>query len=142
MTTRRPLASVARVTSFVCAHAGAVRVEARRKSASCRNMDLSACSRCASGLRAGSRLRLAAARADFYHTCPSPGLAAGPPPARRRAPGQDRFLPAVHLQPAERLVLDGRLTEEAWRRAASASGFIQQDPNTRDAGTEATEGRV
>jgi len=63
-------------------------------------------------------------------------------PAPRPGSGQDRILTAVHLQPAERLVLDGRLTEEAWRRAASASGFIQQDPNTGDAATEATEVRV
>ena len=49
---------------------------------------------------------------------------------------------AVRLQPAERLVLDGRLTEEAWRRAEPASGFQQQDPNTGDPATELTEVRV
>jgi hypothetical protein len=40
------------------------------------------------------------------------------------------------------LVLDGRLTEEAWRRAEPASGFQQQDPNTGDPATELTEVRV
>jgi len=49
---------------------------------------------------------------------------------------------AVRLQPAERLLLDGRLTEEAWRRAEPAAGFRQQDPNTGDPATEATEVRV
>ena len=49
---------------------------------------------------------------------------------------------AVRLQPAERLVLDGRLAEEAWRRAEPATGFRQQDPNTGDPATEATEVRV
>ena len=54
----------------------------------------------------------------------------------------ERTLTAVRLQPAERLILDGRLTEEAWRRAESASGFIQQDPNTGDPATEQTEVRI
>ena len=54
----------------------------------------------------------------------------------------ERSITAVRLQPAERLVLDGRLTEEAWRRAAPATGFLQQDPNTGDPATEPTEVRV
>src|SRR6267142_2756015 len=54
----------------------------------------------------------------------------------------ERSMTAVRLQPAERLVLDGRLTEEAWQRAAPAAGFRQQDPNTGDPATEATEVRV
>src|SRR5258705_6022363 len=54
----------------------------------------------------------------------------------------ERSMTAVRLQPAERLVLDGRLTEEAWRRAEPAAGFRQQDPNTGDPATEATEVRV
>src|SRR5206468_176028 len=44
--------------------------------------------------------------------------------------------------PAERLLLDCRLTAEAWRRAEPASGFRQQDANTGDPATEATEVRV
>ena len=54
----------------------------------------------------------------------------------------ERSITAVRLQPAERLVLDGRLSEEAWRRAEPATGFRQQDPNTGDPATEATEVRV
>src|SRR6266850_378432 len=54
----------------------------------------------------------------------------------------ERSMTAVRLQPAERLVLDGRLTEEAWRRAEPAAGLRQQDPNTGDPATEATEVRV
>src|SRR6267378_3023836 len=54
----------------------------------------------------------------------------------------ERSMTAVRLQPAERLVLDGRLTEEAWQRAEPAAGFRQQDPNTGDPATEATEVRV
>jgi hypothetical protein len=54
----------------------------------------------------------------------------------------ERSVTAIRLQPAERLVLDGRLAEEAWRRAPSASDFRQQDPNTGDPATEPTEVRV
>ena len=54
----------------------------------------------------------------------------------------EHALTAVHVLPAERLLLDGRLTEEAWRRAEPASGFRQQDPNTGDPATEETEVRV
>ena len=49
---------------------------------------------------------------------------------------------AQRLSDADRIVLDGRLTEEAWRRAIPAAGFRQQDPNTGDAATEPTEVRV
>ena len=49
---------------------------------------------------------------------------------------------AVRLQDTDRIVIDGRLTEEAWRRAAPASGFRQQDPNNGDPATEPTEVRV
>ena len=56
--------------------------------------------------------------------------------------GQERALTAIRLQAGERLILDGRLTEEAWRRAQPASGFVQQDPNTGDPATEQTEVRV
>src|SRR2546425_3148370 len=53
-----------------------------------------------------------------------------------------RTLTSVPLQPAERLLVDGRLTEEAWHRAEPASDFRQQDPNTGDPATETTEVRV
>jgi len=54
----------------------------------------------------------------------------------------EHTLTAIRLLPAERLILDGRLTEEAWRRAEPASGFRQQDPNTGDPATEPTEVRL
>src|SRR5258705_12716299 len=50
----------------------------------------------------------------------------------------ERSMTAVRLQPAERLVLDVRLTEEAWRRAVPAAGFRQQEPNTGEPPTETT----
>jgi hypothetical protein len=49
---------------------------------------------------------------------------------------------AVRLRDGDRIVIDGRLTEEAWRRAEPASGFRQQDPNNGDPATEPTEVRV
>ena len=49
---------------------------------------------------------------------------------------------ATRLGDTDRIVLDGHLSEEAWRRAVPASGFRQQDPNTGDPATEATEVRV
>ena len=53
-----------------------------------------------------------------------------------------RAITAVHLQAAERLTIDGRVTEDAWRRAAPASDFRQQDPNNGEPVTEPTEVRV
>src|SRR4030095_21630 len=44
----------------------------------------------------------------------------------------------MRLTDGDRLVLDGRLTEEAWQRAMPASGFRQQDPNSGDPSTEPT----
>jgi Domain of unknown function (DUF5916) len=49
---------------------------------------------------------------------------------------------AVRLQDGDRITLDGRLTEEAWRRATPASNFRQQEPNNGDPATEVTEVRV
>jgi hypothetical protein len=51
-------------------------------------------------------------------------------------------LTAVRLQLNERIVLDGRLSEEAWRRADPASDFRQQDPQNGEPATEQTEVRV
>src|SRR5262245_65376270 len=48
----------------------------------------------------------------------------------------------MRLTDGDRLVLDGRLTEEVWQRAMPASGFRQQDPNSGDPATESTEVRV
>ena len=49
---------------------------------------------------------------------------------------------ALRLRDGDRIVVDGRLTEEPWRRAEPAAGFRQQDPNTGDPATELTEVRV
>jgi len=57
-------------------------------------------------------------------------------------PAEPPAMTAIRLSDVDHLVLDGHLTEEAWRRATPASGFRQQDPNTGDAATEATEVRV
>jgi cellulose/xylan binding protein with CBM9 domain len=53
-----------------------------------------------------------------------------------------RRLTAVRLQPNERIILDGRLSEEAWRRADPAADFRQQDPQNGEPATEQTEVRV
>jgi hypothetical protein len=53
-----------------------------------------------------------------------------------------RVVTAVRLQATDRIVLDGRLTEETWRRALPASGFRQQDPGNGDPATEPTEVRL
>jgi hypothetical protein len=49
---------------------------------------------------------------------------------------------AVRLQPGERIVLDGRLDEEAWSRPVPARDFIQQDPDNGQPATEPTEVRL
>jgi hypothetical protein len=52
-----------------------------------------------------------------------------------------RTIVAVHLRAGE-LTIDGRMTEEAWRRAEAASDFRQQDPHNGEPATEMTEVRV
>ena len=64
-----------------------------------------------------------------------------PQPATAQDP-KVRVVTAVQLQATDRIVLDGRLTEETWRRALPASDFRQQDPNNGDAATEPTEVRL
>src|SRR5262245_41338494 len=53
-----------------------------------------------------------------------------------------RAVTAVRLQGDERLVVDGRLSEEVWRRAEPAADFRQEDPLNGEPATEATEVRV
>ena len=53
-----------------------------------------------------------------------------------------RSVAAVSLTENERIELDGRLNEEAWRRASPAGDFIQVDPDNGKAATEPTEVRV
>src|SRR5687768_16268690 len=66
-------------------------------------------------------------------TCVSTSLA---------AQDERRTVRAIRLQPDERIVLDGRLDEEAWRRAVPARDFIQQDPDNGKPATEPTEVRI
>jgi hypothetical protein len=53
-----------------------------------------------------------------------------------------RAVTAVRLQGDERLVVDGRLSEEVWRRAEPAADFRQEDPLNGEPATEPTEVRV
>jgi len=48
---------------------------------------------------------------------------------------------AIRLQPGERILVDGRLDEEAWSRPLPARDFIQQDPDNGQPATEPTEVR-
>jgi hypothetical protein len=64
-------------------------------------------------------------------------------PASGQSPTQStRSIIAIHLQPGDRVAIDGQLTEEAWRRAEPAADFRQQDPNNGEPATETTEVRV
>ena len=63
---------------------------------------------------------------------PCAAAPAGNPPA----------VPEVHAARASSIVIDGRLTEEAWRRAAPVSGLVQRDPDEGKPATEPTEIRV
>jgi hypothetical protein len=51
-------------------------------------------------------------------------------------------VPEVHGARASFIVIDGKLTEEAWQRAVPASGFLQRDPDEGRPATEQTELRV
>jgi uncharacterized protein DUF5916/cellulose/xylan binding protein with CBM9 domain len=62
--------------------------------------------------------------------------------AGQTVPEPSRTVMAARLQPGDRLTLDGRLSEEAWRRATPAAQFRQQDPQNSEPATEATEVRV
>jgi Domain of unknown function (DUF5916) len=53
-----------------------------------------------------------------------------------------RSVAAVSLADGERVELDGRLEEAAWRRATPASDFIQVDPDNGRPATEPTEVRI
>jgi hypothetical protein len=53
-----------------------------------------------------------------------------------------RAIEAVRLDPHERIRLDGRLEEAAWRRAVPAGDFRQQEPDEGQPSTEPTEVRV
>lgn len=54
----------------------------------------------------------------------------------------ERLVSAARLEESERIELDGRLDETAWRRAAPATDFLQSDPVNGAAATERTEVRV
>ena len=65
----------------------------------------------------------------------SAGQAVAPAPDRRT-------VPAMRLQPEERITLDGHLDEAVWKRAVPAADFIQVDPDNGRPATEPTEVRV
>ena len=58
------------------------------------------------------------------------------PPAERRA------MTALRLDEDERIVLDGVMDEEVWKRAEPAADFLQQEPSLGQPATEQTEVRV
>ena len=62
--------------------------------------------------------------------------------ARGQAPEPPRTLTAVRLRADERVSVDGRLSEEVWRRADPATGFLQEDPLNGEPATEPTEVRI
>ncbi len=49
---------------------------------------------------------------------------------------------AVRIRDDERIVIDGRLDEQAWERAVPATDFRQQDPREGDPSSERTEVRI
>ena len=57
-------------------------------------------------------------------------------------PDQRRTMRALRLQPEERIVVDGHLDEEVWKRAVPARDFVQQDPDNGKPATEPTEVRI
>jgi hypothetical protein len=63
-------------------------------------------------------------------------------PTSLAAQDERRTVRGIRLQPDERIVLDGRLDEEVWRRAVPARDFIQQDPDNGKPATEPTEVRL
>jgi hypothetical protein len=94
------------------------------------------------------RIQSFASLALVLVACLSTSLAAQPQPVATAAAapqgdnGQRRTVRALHLQPGERIVLDGRLDEEVWSRALPARDFIQQDPDNGKPATEPTEVRI
>jgi hypothetical protein len=69
------------------------------------------------------------------------------PPVQQTGPiassvGPRRTMTALRMDPGARIVLDGVLDEEVWRRAVPASDFIQQDPDNGTPATEPTEVRI
>jgi len=56
--------------------------------------------------------------------------------------GQRPEMTAMPLSAEERIVLDGVLDEEVWKRAQPAANFIQQDPAYGQPATERTEVRI
>ena len=70
-------------------------------------------------------------------------LAAAAAPAKAQTVSSStRTLRAVRLEPDERIILDGRLSEAAWQRAEPAADFRQQDPQNGEPATEQTEVRI
>lgn len=60
----------------------------------------------------------------------------------QESPQERRRMRAEAMNPEERIVVDGILDEEVWKRAEPAANFIQQDPNFGEPETERTEVRI
>ena len=62
--------------------------------------------------------------------------------ASPQAGEQPPVVAAIRLARTDIVRLDGRLTEDVWRRAVPATGFRQLDPNNGAPATEVTEVRI
>jgi hypothetical protein len=51
-------------------------------------------------------------------------------------------LQTLRLTERDRVVIDGELNEDIWRRAVAATDFLQRDPDNGAPATERTEVRV
>jgi hypothetical protein len=70
-------------------------------------------------------------------------LFTSPPPARCQPAPTGRERPSVAAaRTTSQVVIDGRLDEPDWQRAAVAGGFLQKDPDEGRPATEATEVRI
>lgn len=74
----------------------------------------------------------------------SSALTPAPSSAQRPSDGEpSRATPSLTAtRVEERPVIDGRIVEAAWARAAVAAGFVQHDPNPGRPATQRTEARV
>jgi hypothetical protein len=68
-------------------------------------------------------------------------LAGGQEPSEPTSEGRPVLNP-VRLDEGDRLVVDGSLDEDVWRRATPATRFLQRDPDNGSPATERTEVRV
>ena len=87
---------------------------------------------------------LLASRPGYTQQPPTatPAPALGQTPLVARQVPQRREMAALRLGDDERIVLDGRLDEAVWGRAAPASNFMQQDPDNGQPMTDETRVQI